>query len=70
MDEMNFDAITPDAESRPEWCPVCKAREEQYFGRLNFRRSGSEWPDQYCPMHRKAIKQGTMSLADTRLVFA
>lgn len=66
--DIDFDLITPDVITRPEKCRVCDADPDAYFGRLNFRQPKQEFPEQFCPMHAKELKEGTVTRSQTRLV--
>jgi hypothetical protein len=66
--DIDFDLITPSVITRPEKCLVCEADPDAYFGRLNFRQPDREFPVQYCPMHKGALKEGTVTMEQTRLV--
>lgn len=66
--DIDFDLITPDVITRPEKCLVCDADPDAYFGRLNFRQPDREFPVQMCPMHKGALKDGTVTLEQTVLV--
>ena len=67
--DIDFDLITPNVITRPEKCMVCDADPDLYFGRLNFRQPGvPAWPIQHCPMHKKDIADGKVTLEQTILV--
>jgi hypothetical protein len=68
--DIDFDLINPEVITRPEKCLVCDADPDLYFGRLNFRQPGAEFPVQYCPMHKGALAdpENTLTLEQTRLV--
>ena len=63
-DELKVDAIDPTKETRPMVCPICRVNEGTYYGRLSFFPFRTE----HCPMHKKAIKQGTLTLEQIALV--
>lgn len=48
--DIDFDKIKPDSESRPERCAI-DADSDQFYGRLNFRQPGQPWPEQFCFNH-------------------
>ncbi len=68
--DIDFDLINPEVITRPEKCLVCEADPDLYFGRLNFRQPGAEFPDQYCPMHKTALADPESGVikAHTKLV--
>lgn len=69
-DGIDFDLISPTALTRPEVCYACLNSDdaEDYFGRLNFTEPGKDWPVQSCPMHKMALKEGTLTPDQVRLV--